>query len=111
MPLTVGKVATFAVLVGAAILEVGGDALIRKGMRGGGFPPMALGFVVLSGYGVVVNLGAVDFSRLLGAYVGVFAIASVLAGVLVFHDRIAPSTWVGVGVILAGSLIVHLGRH
>ena len=46
----------------------------------------------------------------MGAYVGVFAVVSVLIGGLVFQDRIPASTWAGLAVILAGSLIVHLGR-
>ena len=37
----------------------------------------ALGFALLGSCGVVVNLLDLDFSRLLGAYVGIFAIVSV----------------------------------
>ena len=97
-------------LVLAAVLEVGGDALVRAGLRGRGLVVVALGFVVLGSYGVVVNLLDLDFSRLLGVYIGVFALVSVLTGRLVFHERIPASTWSGLAVILAGSLIIHLGR-
>jgi Na+-transporting NADH:ubiquinone oxidoreductase subunit NqrE len=62
-----GKAGALAIFVGAAVLEVLGDALIRKGMRGSGVALVALGFVVLGSYGVVVNLLDLDFSRLLGA--------------------------------------------
>ena len=110
MHLSLGKLAPVAVFIGAAILEVGGDALIRKGMRGGGLALGALGFVVLGSYGVLVNLLDVDFSRLLGAYVGAFAVVSVLFGRLVFGDQIPASTWAGLAVVLAGSLIIQLGR-
>jgi small multidrug resistance family-3 protein len=105
----IGKAAA-AVYLGAAVLEVGGDALIRKGMRGGGIALIVAGAVVLSSYGVVVNLLDVDFSRLLGAYVGVFAVVSVLIGRLAFRDVVPTTTWVGLVVILGGSLIIHLGR-
>jgi small multidrug resistance family-3 protein len=108
--LRLGKAAAIAVFVGAAILEVAGDALIRKGLRGGGAALVATGFVVLGSYGVLVNLLDVDFSRLLGAYVGVFAVVSVLTGRLVFEDAVPPSTWLGLAVILGGSLIIHLGK-
>lgn len=108
--LTLGKYGAIAVFVVSAVLEVGGDALIRRGLRGGGLLLIALGFVVLGSYGVVVNLLDLDFSRLLGAYVGVFAVVSVLIGRLAFGDQVPPSTWVGLAVILAGSLIIHLGR-
>jgi len=99
-----------AVFLAAAVLEVVGDALIRKGLRGSGVALIAAGFAVLGSYGVVVNLLDVDFSRLLGAYVGVFAVVSVLIGRLVFHDAVPASTWIGLAVVLAGSLIIHLGR-
>jgi drug/metabolite transporter superfamily protein YnfA len=105
-----GKLGAAAVFVGSAALEVAGDALIRKGLRGSGMALLAVGFAVLGAYGLLVNLLAIDFSRLLGAYVGVFAVVSVLAGRFVFQDSVPTSTWIGLAVILGGSLIIHLGR-
>ena len=107
---TAGKLSGVAILLGAAVLEVAGDALVRKGLRGSGMALVAIGFAVLGSYGVVVNLLNVDFSRLLGAYVGVFAVVSVVAGWALFQDRVPVSTWLGLAVILAGSLIIHVGR-
>jgi len=104
------KVAATAVFVVAAVLEVAGDALIRKGLRGGGAVLVLLGFAVLGSYGIAVNLLRIDFSRLLGAYVGVFAVVSVLAGWIVFDEQVPASTWVGLLVVIAGSAIIHLGR-
>jgi small multidrug resistance family-3 protein len=103
------KLLALAVLVAAAVLEVGGDALIRKGLRAPAVALVVAGAVVLGSYGVVVNLLALDFSRLLGAYVGIFAVVSVAFGVLVFGDRVATSTWLGLAVILAGSCIIQYG--
>jgi hypothetical protein len=40
-----GKVGAIAVFIGAAVLEVLGDALIRKGMRGSGVVMVGLGKV------------------------------------------------------------------
>ena len=97
------------VFLAAAVLEVVGDAIIRRGMRGGGLVFIALGFVVLGSYGVVVNLLQLDFSRLLGAYVGIFAVVSVVIGRLAFKEAVPVSTWIGLLVILCGSLIIHLG--
>lgn len=93
----------------AAAFEVGGDALIRKGLKGSGPALVAVGFVVLGTYGVIVNKLDLDFSSLLGAYVGLFALVSVCAGRFVFREVVPPSTWVGLAVILAGSLIIHAG--
>ena len=98
------------VLILAATLEVAGDAVIRRGLRVGGLALVVAGFVVLGSYGVVVNLLKVDFSRLLGAYVGVFATASVLTGYLVFRDQVTVTTWAGLGIILIGSAVIHFGR-
>jgi small multidrug resistance family-3 protein len=99
-----------AVLGLAALLEIAGDALIRKGMRGGGLVAILVGFVVLGAYGLVVNQLQIDFSRLLGAYVGFFAVASVAVGRLAFKEGVATSTWIGLAIILAGSMVIHLGR-
>jgi drug/metabolite transporter superfamily protein YnfA len=93
----------------AAAFEVGGDALIRKGLRGAGPSLVVVGFVVLGMYGVIVNRLDFDFSKLLGAYVGVFAVVSVCAGRFLFREAVPASTWVGLVVILAGGLIIHVG--
>jgi small multidrug resistance family-3 protein len=105
-----GKLGAILVFVGAAVLEVLGDALIRKGMRGSGVAMVAIGMAVLGTYGVVVNLLDLDFSRLLGAYVGIFAIVSVIIGRWMFKDQIPVSTWIGLAIILAGSMVIHVGR-
>jgi len=105
-----GKLGAILVFVGAAALEVLGDALIRKGMRGSGVVVVAIGMAVLGAYGVVVNLLDLDFSRLLGAYVGIFAVVSVMIGRWMFKDQIPVSTWIGLAIILAGSMVIHLGR-
>jgi drug/metabolite transporter superfamily protein YnfA len=91
------------------MLEVGGDAAIRKGMRGSGVALVLLGTLALGAYGVAVNVLRVDFSRVLGAYVGVFVFLSVLIGRLVFEETVGRTTWLGLGVILVGSAIVFQG--
>jgi drug/metabolite transporter superfamily protein YnfA len=108
MPITL---VPFVVFVAAAALEVVGDAVIRAGLRGGGVAIVAVGFAVLGSYGIVVNLLDVDFSRLLGAYVGIFAVVSVLVGRFFFGDQVPVSTWLGLLVVLGGSLIIHFGPH
>jgi len=40
----------------AATFEVGGDALIRKGLRTTGPVLVVVGFLILGAYGIVVNL-------------------------------------------------------
>jgi drug/metabolite transporter superfamily protein YnfA len=95
----------------AASLEVGGDAVIRKGIRGGGMLYVAAGFLLLGLYGVVVNTVRWDFSRLLGVYVAVFALISVLAGRFVFRETVPVSTWLGLGLIIAGGAVIQWGSR
>ena len=97
------------VLVLAAVFEVGGDALIRAGLRGRGYLLIGLGFAILGSYGLVLNQIAIDFSKLLGVYVGLFALISVLFGRFVFNEAIATSTWLGLAVVLVGSAVMHWG--
>jgi small multidrug resistance family-3 protein len=66
---------------------------------------------MLAIYGLVVNLVRWDFSRLLGAYVAVFALASVLAGRFWFREAVPPSTWIGLGMILLGGLVIQVGAR
>jgi len=98
------------VFIAAAILEVGGDAVIRKGLRGSIVWYIILGFVVLGSYGVVVNTVKWDFSKLLGVYVAVFAVVSVLTGRLVFKETIPPSTWIGLAIIVIGGAVIQAGH-
>ncbi len=94
----------------AAALEVGGDAVIRTGLRGNDIVRIVAGFAMLGCYGVAVNLVRWDFSRLLGVYVAVFAAVGVLCGRFVFRENIPASTWLGLGVIVVGGLIIQFGQ-
>jgi small multidrug resistance family-3 protein len=62
---------------------------------------------MLSFYGIAVNMVRWDFSKLLGVYVAVFATLAVLYGRFIFKEHIPPSTWVGIGVIILGGLIIQ----
>ena len=97
------------IFIGAAILEVGGDAIVRKGLRGGTLVVILAGFLMLGSYGVVVNTVRWDFSKLLGVYVAVFALINILFGRLVFKEVIPPATWVGLAVIICGGMIIQFG--
>jgi|GEM_PF-1896642 len=54
------------VFICAAIFEVGGDAVVRKGLRGNNLIIVLMGCVMLGSYGVVVNTVKWNFSKLLG---------------------------------------------
>jgi small multidrug resistance family-3 protein len=98
------------VFIGAALLEVGGDAIIRKGLRGSGLIMILSGAAMLGCYGVIVNTVKWDFSKMLGVYVAIFALVSVLFGKSLFKENIPGSTWIGLVVIICGALIIQFGN-
>ena len=101
--------AAWLVFIAAAILEVGGDAVVRKGLRGSGLIIILVGFAMLGCYGVVVNMVKWDFSKLLGVYVAIFALVSILFGRFVFKENIPAATWIGLLVIIGGGMIIQFG--
>ena len=99
------------IFVVAAVLEISGDALIRKGLRSSGLLFIAVGMVTLGCYGLIVNSIKWDFSKLMGVYIGVFAVISILFGRFVFKESVQSSTWVGLIVIVLGGLIIQFGQR
>jgi multidrug transporter EmrE-like cation transporter len=69
------------------------------------------GCSTLAIYGIVLNTARWDFSKLLGVYVGVLAVVAVLVGKYFFGERVPASTWIGLGVIVLGGLIIQLGSE
>jgi small multidrug resistance family-3 protein len=104
---------TFLVLLTAALLETGGDALVRKGLHSAsllriGF--LLAGALVLFAYGYTVNTPPWDFGRLLGVYVVfIFVVAQIIAW---FAFGQAPGLRIFLGglCIVIGGLIISLGR-
>ena len=95
-----------ALLVLAACLEVGGDALVRMGLQGGKVWGLVLGAIVLTLYGVSVNLPKWDFGKLMGIYIALFFIVSQVVAVVAFHDKIKTPTLVGGALIVAGGIVL-----
>lgn len=99
-----------AFLLLAAILEVGGDALTRWGLKSGKWYGLALGAVVLFGYGLSVNLPKWDFGRLMGVYIAVFFVVAQVVAVVFFKERVAMPALIGGALIVAGGLVLTLWR-
>ena len=99
------------IFIVAALLEISGDALIRKGLRSSGLLFIAVGIVTLGCYGLIVNSVKWDFSKLMGVYISVFAVISILFGRFVFKESVQSSTWVGLIVIVLGGLIIQFGQR
>jgi small multidrug resistance family-3 protein len=104
------NILAWLIFLAAALLEVGGDSIVRMGLRSHGVGFIAIGFIMLGCYGIVVNTVKWDFSKLIGVYVAVFALVSVLFGQFVFKEQIPNSTWLGLTVIVIGGLIIQFGQ-
>jgi drug/metabolite transporter superfamily protein YnfA len=101
---------TLVLLFTAALLEAGGDALVRMGLHGSTIIIRATFFVagglVLFTYGYVVNTPAWDFGRLLGTYVVFFFVVAQVISWIVFHQRPSTAVLVGGAFIVAGGIII-----
>jgi small multidrug resistance family-3 protein len=98
---------TLAVLVLAAALEVGGDALVRIGLHSYGYS-LAAGAFVLFGYGILVNQSGVDFNRLMGIYIAVFFVVSQAIAFAMFKQVPDDRILLGGGFIVTGGLLILL---
>ncbi len=100
---------TLTILAMAAFAEVLGDLGMRLGL--GGRPwGYALGAVLLSGYGLLVNQPALAFGRALGLYIAVFFVVSQLVALIVRGERPSFALLIGGALIVAGGLVIHLAR-
>lgn len=95
----------------SALLEVGGDAMIRRGLRSAGTISILFGIGMLGIYGLVVNMVKWDFSKLLGVYVSVFALISIAWSRVILKEHIPASTWLGITIIVIGGLIIQYGQR
>jgi len=106
--------AAYGILLLAAILEAGGDALVRLGLHNG--TPVnriglfAAGAVVLFLYGLTVNLPSWDFGRLLGVYVTLFFVVAQAINLIVFHVKPGAPILLGGALIIAGGLVMTFWR-
>ena len=102
------------VLILAAALEAGGDALVRAGLFGAGawqrVMLLALGGLTLLAYGCVVNAPRWDFGRLLGVYVVFFFVVAQLISWLGFHQPPSRAVMAGGALIVAGGLVISFWK-
>lgn len=102
------------VLMAAAGLEAGGDALVRKGLHAQGqygrLAFLASGAIVLFSYGVVVNLPPWDFGRLLGVYVALFFVVAQVINRVAFGVSPGPGVLVGGVLIVSGAMVMTFWR-
>jgi len=93
----------------AALLEIGGDALIRRGLLSGRGMFLGAGALILVAYGFAVNTDrAIDFGRLMGIYIAVFFVISQFVATVVFGERLTPLLLLAGSLIAGGGIILQL---
>ncbi len=100
----------FVFLIIATTLEATGDAMVRLGLRQESLPlraPLFLaGAVLLFGYGVFVNLPAVEFGRIAGLYIATLFVVWQVVNLAVFGALPPPRVLVGGALIVIGGCVV-----
>lgn len=106
-------ISAYLILLLAALLEAGGDALVRHGLGASGGTRLAFfatGALVLFAYGLTVNAPAWDFGKLLGIYVTLFFVVAQAINLVVFHVRPDLPVLIGGALIVSGGLLITLWR-
>jgi small multidrug resistance family-3 protein len=107
------KLTAIGVLLLAAVLEAGGDAVVRIGLKqeaGMRWQLFPVGALMLFVYGYLVNAPNWDFGRLLGLYIVFFFVIAQLMSWLVFHQPPSRTTLAGGFLILAGGVVLGAGN-
>ena len=99
-----------AFLLLAAVLEAGGDAVIRAGLHtsnsGMRWLLMAVGAAMLFAYGYTVNAPEWDFGRLLGIYIVLLFLVAQIVAWLAFGQRPGAALLIGGALIVAGGVVI-----
>jgi small multidrug resistance family-3 protein len=102
------------ILFAAAVLEAGGDAIVRTGLHNSRLASRLLiyliGGCVLFAYGWVVNAPPWDFGKLLGIYVVFFFVVAQLISFFAFGQKPSATLLLGGALILAGGLVIGLAK-
>lgn len=106
--------AVIVILLLAALLEAGGDALVRIGLHSGSVWQRALffslGALVLFAYGWTVNAPPWDFGKLIGIYIVFFFLLAQLLAWLLFKQTPTPAIIAGGLFIVVGGVVIALAR-
>jgi drug/metabolite transporter superfamily protein YnfA len=104
------RTTSILILALAALLEAGGDAIIRTGLHSAN-PAIRtawflVGALVLFAYGWTVNSPPWDFGRVLGLYVVFFFVAAQMISWLAFGQPPSRSVLLGGLLIVSGGFVV-----
>ncbi len=100
----------FIFLIVATTLEAFGDAMVRLGLRQESLPLRVVlflaGAALLFGYGVFVNLPAVEFGRIAGLYIATLFVVWQIVNLAVFGALPSMPVVAGGALIVIGGVIV-----
>ncbi|HET9833729.1 MAG TPA: hypothetical protein VFP91_18535 [Vicinamibacterales bacterium] len=106
------RLSALLILLIAALLEAGGDALVRSALHSTATATrvafFALGAILLFSYGYMVNKPAWDFGRLLGIYIVFFFVVAQAISWLVFNQRPTTPVVVGGAFVVAGGVVMSM---
>ena len=104
----------FLILALCALLEAGGDALVRKGMHAEAMATRVglyiAAAVVLFAYGWLVNRPPWSFGSLLGIYVVLFFVVAQILAFTLFGERPTPALAIGGLLIVSGGILITVLR-
>ena len=100
-------------LIVAALLETGGDGIVRLGLRASStisrIALFGMGGLILFAYGYFVNAPSWDFGRLLGVYIVFFFVIAQIISWIVFDQRPTMQILIGGCLIVAGGIVISYG--
>ena len=98
----------------AALLEAGGDALIRKSLfEHAGLARLGLfvaGTCVLAAYGTFLNLAPLEFGQVVGLYIAILFVVWQTINYLAFNQTPSGPVLGGGALIVIGGLIVSFWK-
>jgi small multidrug resistance family-3 protein len=101
-------------LLAATTLEATGDALVRQALGHHAWLQrvalFVVGGVLLFGYGLLLNLAPLEFSRVVGLYIATLFVVWQVINFFAFRSLPTAPILVGGVLILAGGLIVSFWR-
>jgi multidrug transporter EmrE-like cation transporter len=104
----------FAFVIAATMFEAVGDAVMRIAIHYNPVPRRIVLFttasLLLSMYGLFLNLAPVEFATVTGLYIASLFIAFQIVNYLFFHHTPSPGVLLGGVFIIIGATIIHLWK-
>ena len=101
-------------LLVATTFEVSGDAIVRLALYNpvghGRVAFLAVGAILLLGYGSLLNAAPVEFGRIVGLYIATLFIVWQIINFIVFRSLPDLPVWVGGALVIVGGLLVTFWR-